>query len=94
MAFPFGTNRPLVTRLAFHGTNGAPATAVKYGMHTPGVELSDLLKTGVFDKIRGGIISPMIETRGQSTHQAETDSGMCGFMSAPVGCGDSLSRAT
>jgi hypothetical protein len=32
------------------GTNGAPATAVGYGMHTPGVEQSDLLKTGVFDK--------------------------------------------
>jgi hypothetical protein len=47
----FGTNRALATRLAFHGTNGAPATAVGYGMHTLGVEQSDLPKTGAFDKI-------------------------------------------
>jgi hypothetical protein len=33
------------------GTNGAPATAVGYGMHTLGVEQSDLPKTGAFDKI-------------------------------------------
>ena len=38
-------------RLAFHGTNGAPATAVVYGMHTPSVEQSDLPKTGAFDRI-------------------------------------------
>jgi len=51
MTLPFGTNRALATRLAFHGTNGAPATAVGYGMHTLGVEQSDLPKTGAFDKI-------------------------------------------
>jgi hypothetical protein len=33
------------------GTNGAPATAVGYSMHTPSVEESDLPKTGAFDKI-------------------------------------------
>jgi hypothetical protein len=51
MAFPFGTTRALDKRLAFHGTNGAPAPAVGYCIHTSGVEQSDLPKTGAFDKI-------------------------------------------